>query len=185
MTDSRLQSLGDLLGPKAAARPPRVVVVPDVEPNDTTGPVGESETTSTARTSPRHVRQRPNATVATKPRVALRLPPDLHERLAEHAVQERLSYAAVLLLAVEGAYAAEVFPELLVEHRRRQAEADGGVGLFSPQAPRPKPEPKVPVEFQPNHADLRTLDELWRRFDAKDRTEFLTVALEHYFSVTS
>lgn len=173
MSDSRLGSIAGILGPKAPTPPtPRIVEAAHA-------PVEEPREPATKAPGERPRVRRQSATSATRPRVVTRLPQELHDQLVKVAATERLSYAAVLLRAVEKAYEDDVLEDLIAGQR---AEDGGEGGLFSHHAPRPRPSAKVPTEFQPHHADLKKLDDLWKQLGARDRTEFLTVALAHYFA---
>ncbi len=135
------------------------------------------------RSNTRAARQRPNATAATRPRVGMMLPFDLHAELRRRSIQERVSFRAMIFRAVELAYNDEAFELLLAEHRKLQVPVEEVGGLFGgSEAPKAEPLPRVQIEIKPEHQHLATLDRLRKQVGAKDRTEFVVVALTYYFA---
>lgn len=177
---SRLASLDGLLGPSPAARPtqaptaaPRTAPEPsETEPMASTG---EQPTAQRTAASPR----KPKPTTAATPsggqrRVAMRLDPDLKNRLIERSRRDDLSQADVTRDALEHAVAQGAF--------------EGAFGKVPSTSMFRRPRrgasvtPSTPFEFGVQADELVVIDNLVADHGAKDRTELIVKALETYLS---
>lgn len=179
-TDSRLGDLGTILNSPPSRRHQRQAspledgVVDANTPQPPADPKPKAKAEKHPATTEAKNTSGANANlpqVASRHRVNIRIDADLRKRLVQAAATTQVTYAGVVLKAIEQTHTEGTLAEALKGETTEQA------GMFTTPIST-EPEPKVLVEVSLLDPDLQVIDGLVQQHEASNRTNLITAALQ-------
>ena len=180
MTSDRFGSISGLLANKPAPRQATVHPI-TAEPGEQAASTPAPRQRQRAATAPSRPRSE-ESSGATR-RVAFRLEPDLHARLAAAAKNRESTHGNIVLDAIEDAHSAGRLGDLVAADKNTPNSAS--TALFVRSAPRGPAKPSIPVEIQLHTQAVDQLDRLVSEHSADSRTQLMVVALRAHLEPES